>query len=137
MRALQFLIFILSFYGLNLVQAQAINDTTDPCERYDQASMNLCASQNYDQVTLTMNHTLLKVKTCLEPENLWASVLASQNAWETYKSTHCEVDADLNWGAPGLRGSGWSLGFYVCMSTLTEQRITYLKEVYQSWCSVY
>ena len=102
--------------------------TEDVCEYDSQAAMNQCAAQSYKKADDALNMTWVELRVCkINSKEEWNMIVKSQKAWIQFKETQCEYEASLDWGIE-LRGSGWPLGYFGCLETMTKERTAFLQQ---------
>ena len=131
---MRILVTILSALFLGPVAATALD-----CDNaQNQHEMNACAAQYYQNADATLNAVWGGLKSCLQKEkDQWNRLVQVQRAWIALKDKQCNYEADSDWGGFGeedVRGSGWPLGFYGCMTQMTEKRTEWLTQQYEWNC---
>ena len=113
------LVVAVSFWATNAVAGEE-------CTGMTQSEMNQCVASDYKASDQKLNMTWIELRVCKinSPEE-WALIVKSQKAWIQLKESQCELEAGLDWGIE-LRGSGWPLTYFSCMTEMTEERTAFL-----------
>ncbi|MEO0335290.1 MAG: lysozyme inhibitor LprI family protein [Pseudomonadota bacterium] len=129
---------LFSIAALLIVAFGSTANALDCDNAQNQQEMNRCVAQHYQGLDLQLNAVWAGLKACLSGEQAqWDRLVRVQKGWIRLKERQCTYEADNDWGGfeeDSLRGSGWPLGYYGCMSQMTEERTVWLSEQFQRNC---